>query len=167
MKNVHFIFIIVFIIIACQQKKRHVNKEYHSHKIDTLISSSNVDTLGQIINLTEFKPYKVKFIYFPESVCGLEGEIHPSWNLEAVMFFDNNAIKKINKFLSFKDDTTKANLNTYFFEWLKHDELKAFSRAKTQFLKPIYQNNNEPFSKSNCDYIVIGNAIFLKHTSNN
>ncbi|HQV77927.1 MAG TPA: hypothetical protein PLJ42_04380 [Chitinophagales bacterium] len=161
-------FILIFLtVLSCKQNKSKHNVEYHTHtnKIDTLISSTSIDTLGQIINLKEFKPYKVRFIYFPETVCGLENELTPNWHLETVMFFDDNTIKKLNTFIKVKNDTIKASLNTYFFGWLNTNEVKVFSKSKTQFSKIVFHNHNEPFSKSDCDYIIIDNAVFLRHES--
>lgn len=170
MKKLCHIFIFL-IFLSCKQHKKECNSvaDYHSHKdsVDTLISSISIDTLGQIIDLKEFKPLKVDFRYFPITICGLEDKEPPLWRLEAVLFFDNNTIKKLNKFLDKKNDTTSAYLNPYFFEWLNANEVTVLSKSKTQLSKIILQRHNEPFSKSNCDYILISNAVFLKHESYN
>lgn len=140
-----FVFILIsFFLYSCKKENKNTETKIQSNIHSEI--STDINSLQKLINLSKFRPEKVKFKYV--FIDNSEGRIPgPSDSfLEAVICFDEQTMKKIwdldkNTDFVFPNYTKKD----FEFDWLNEDiirELKKSDSLKAAHPDFIFNTQN-------------------------
>ncbi|WP_204346881.1 hypothetical protein [Psychroserpens algicola] len=163
-KHLQLLLLMLPLLVSCNQHttKEKVPSETHVSKDNniTKIISTDIDTLGKILDFSNHKPIRVEFRYTLIDNSGKNDRLSVSGpsdsSLEAVLYFDKKTFRAIEDFeLNLEWIEQHHSKEEFNFEWLPED----VRRELEQHNVANYKGHPDVFFETG----VHGKAWYLDH----
>jgi hypothetical protein len=153
--RIAFFIIFSFVIFGCQTNNTANNKKAADLNVNT-----SVDSLGHIINLTNYRPQSAKWTVRTQGIANDRTPGPTDYILEALMTFDSATINNLKT--NYKLQSVKFNpkdIGQFKFNWLPKDYIFAVDSGDAVTYEPIFFKSD---SFLNGNFIVNKNDILLR-----